>query len=55
MNSGENGHGENSTAQRSPVVKMLSGLNAFGISNIHGGDFKVRFVVGKQCNNVTYR
>jgi hypothetical protein len=36
-------------------VKMLSGLNAFGISNIHGGDFKVRFVVGKQCNNVTYR
>jgi hypothetical protein len=23
-------------------VKMLSGLNAFGISNIHGGEFKVR-------------
>ena len=21
---------------------MLSGLNAFGISNIHGGEFKVR-------------
>jgi hypothetical protein len=24
------------------LVKMLSGLNAFGISNIHGGEFKVR-------------
>ena len=23
------------------LVKMLSGLNAFGISNIHGGEFKV--------------
>ena len=24
------------------LVKMLSGLNAFGISNIHGWEFKVR-------------
>jgi hypothetical protein len=24
------------------LVKMLSGLNTFGISNIHGGEFKVR-------------
>ena len=40
---------------RLSLVKMLSGLNAFGISNIHGGRVLGPFVVGKQCNNVTSR
>jgi hypothetical protein len=36
------------------LVKMLSGLNAFGISNIHGREFKLRSL-WESNNNVTSR